>query len=678
MPARLSGEPRHAASLPLLLGASLAIGAGPALATDFNITGSSSSAQTLGSASGQTGTVAAGATLSVSGSPVAVTISGNDATLTNLGSIIQTGTGRVIRDNTGVSNLVVTNGSATNSNALMQAADADVIQMNKSPASVILYNYGTLTSLNASKGGSQAVDYNAIQSGNNVVYNYATGVIQARDADAVRPGVNGVINNYGTILATNTTDTGDDGIDAQNNTGVVVNNYSTGSITGARHGITGGAASNSVLFTTTINNDLGGSIIGNNGSGINLDGFNANQTATIVNHGTIQGNGVTGDGDGIDVDGVVNITNTGTIKSLNAFSATSVAQSEGITVGGGTIVNSGLIEGDVAAGNTDAVGRGITLAGVDTSGAPEAIYANSVVTNLSGGTIKGQTDSAIAVDGPASGFTVTINNNAGGTIIGGGTANAAIRTSADNDVINNAGVINGASSGKAIDMGAGNNSLHITGGSASIGGDISGGVGGINAMTIDPGAGNQFSYAGAASNFNTVEILSGHVTFSGANTYTGKTIVTGGTLTLDGSNRLSAASSLELNGGTLELANAGGPNGQTFAGLLLNDSSTIDLGETSLTFDLLNGVAAGKRLTVVDWTAATSPDYAIRFLGNDTSDPLFLALMGETSIDGQGVTYRFDGTYTDVSAVPLPGALILMMSGFGLLGGLGAHRKTAA
>jgi hypothetical protein len=38
----------------------------------------------------------------------------------------------------------------------------------------------------------------------------------------------------------------------------------------------------------------------------------------------------------------------------------------------GIIVNSGPIEGDVAAGNTNAVGRGITLAGADTSGTPEA------------------------------------------------------------------------------------------------------------------------------------------------------------------------------------------------------------------------------------------------------------------------------------------------------------------
>ena len=67
------------------------------------------------------------------------------------------------------------------------------------------------------------------------------------------------------------------------------------------------------------------------------------------------------------MDGLVHLTNTGTIRSLNAFSqpADGLAFSEGITVGGGTIVNSGTIEGSVAAGNTNAVGRGITLSGND-------------------------------------------------------------------------------------------------------------------------------------------------------------------------------------------------------------------------------------------------------------------------------------------------------------------------
>ena len=512
----------------------LVIGSQPVFAASFTVTsGTDTAAKTLGSGAGQTGSVSSGATLAVSGSTVAVTVSGNSATLTNLGTITQTGTGRVIRDNTGVTGLVVTNGSVTNSAALMKAADADVIQMNVANGGVTLNNYGTMTSLNASNAGSQAVDFNAIVTGSNIVNNFSTGFLLASEADAVRPGVNGVINNYGTIKATTTTGSSSDGIDAQTNTGVSVTNFGTGLIEGARHGITGGnvlIGVNSGAYTMNVTNNSGGVIKGDNGAGINIDGINKNEVVTVINGGTITGNGVTGDGDGIDVDGLINLTNTGVIRSINSFSATTPAQSEGVTVGGGTIVNSGTIEGLVAAGNANAVGRGITIAGIDTSGTPEPIYSATTITNQSGGLIRGQSDSGIAVGGATSGFTVTVNNNAGATIQGGGVTNAAVLTGADNDTINNAGTIDGSSSGKAIEMGAGNNTLNITGGSATILGSISGGTAGTNALTIDPGAGHTFSYNGVILNFATVEIKSGSVKLFGASQYTGTTTVSGGLL----------------------------------------------------------------------------------------------------------------------------------------------------
>jgi hypothetical protein len=667
-------EPRRLLTA-LAVGTACALGAATAAAANFTISGPSTTAQTLGTGSGQTGSITATGSLAVSGTTVAVTISGNNATLTNLGSLTQTGSGRAIRDNTGVTGLTINNGSLTNSTALMQTADADVIQMNKSPASVTLNNYGSMISLNASAGGSQAVDFAAIVSGANAINNFAGALMKATEADAVRPGVNGTVYNAGTMLSVTTTGSSSDGVDAQNNTGVQITNDSTGTIEGGRHGITGGALDNTVLFTTSVTNNLGGIIKGDNGSGINLDGFNAKQTATVVNHGTITGNGVTGDGDGIDVDGLITLTNTGLIKSINAFSATTPAQSEGVTVGGGTIINSGTIEGDVAAGNTNAAGRGITLAGVDTSGTPEPIYGNSVITNQNGGLIKGQTDSAIVVGGAASGFTVTISNEAGGIIQGGGATAAAIMTGSDNDTIFNAGAINGASSGKAIDMGAGNNRLVITGGAASILGDISGGVGGSNTMTLSPGAGNSFGYAGSISNFNSVEVTGGNVTLSGVSTYTGTTLVSGGTLTLNGANRLSAASALSMNGGILALANPGGANAQTFASLSLSDNSTLDLALSSLSFNSLGTVGNGKTLTILDWSAGTSPDYTIRLLGDLSTNAAFLLLIGATTIDGLSATYQFDGTYTDIKPVPLPGTYALLLSGLGVVGAAVRRRR---
>ncbi len=483
------------------------------------IDGTVTAAQTISTG---TGTVASTGDLEVSGSAVAITVTGS-CTVENNGIINQTGTGRGIRDNTGGLTLTMEN----NAGALLQAADADPIQMNKSSSSISFDNQGSIISLNASAGGSQAIDWTAITTGSNTLHNFDTGFIEAFEADGVRPGVNGIVLNEGIIKSITTMGNSSDGIDAQTNSGIEITNSDNGLVEGGRHGVTGGAVDDTVNFTMSVTNEINSTIQGDDGSGMNIDGFNANGVVTIQNDGTITGDGITGDGDGVDVDGLVDLTNTGVIISLNAFSDVPGGASEGVTTGGGSIVNSGTIEGDVVEGNVNAVGRGITLAGVDTSGSPEAIYADSTVTNS--GLIKGQTDSGIIVLGPASGFTVTINNNAGGKIEGGGDVAAAVQTGADNDTLNDSGAIVADSSGKAIDLGDGDDVLNVTGGSASITGDISGGTG-TNTFTIDPGPGNSFAYAGAISDFNSVEIKSGLVTLSGASSYTGTTTISGGEL----------------------------------------------------------------------------------------------------------------------------------------------------
>jgi autotransporter-associated beta strand protein len=511
-----------------------------AAGASFNITGASTTAQTL--ASGQSGTINLNSSLIVSSTSNAITVTGN-ATIVNDGILEQTASGsnaaRDIRDNTGNLTLTVTN----NVGALMQTQDDDVIQMNKASSNVTFNNYGTLNSINQSAGGAQAIDFNAITTGTNILNNYSTGVIEANEADAVRPGVNGQVYNDGLILATNNPGSTDssDGIDAQSNTGISIVNDSNGSVQGARHGITGGNTdvTTNGAYTMSVTNNAGGVIQGNDGSGINIDGFNANEVVTVVNHGTIIGNGVTRDGDGVDVDGLVNITNTGTIESAHAYDD----NSEGITVGGGTIVNSGTIVGLNSATNADGtantgIGRGITLAGIDkdpTTGNPipiEGIYGNTTVTNS--GLIRGQSDSAIAVTGAANAFTVTITNQAGGTLEGGGATAAAVFMGANNGTLINYGTITADSSNLAVDLGSGNSSLQILGGAAQVNGNISGGTG-TSTLTINPGSGNSFSYAGSISNFASVEIDSGTTTLNGASTYTGNTTLNGGTLVLGNS-----------------------------------------------------------------------------------------------------------------------------------------------
>jgi hypothetical protein len=196
-----------------------------AWATTFEVTNGQTDPNAKTLATGQTGTVDAGGTLSVAGATDAISVTGN-ATLTNNGTIVQTGTGRGIRDNTGKLTLTVTNSAG----ATIQTADADVIQMNKKNSNITFNNAGTLISLNASAGGSQAIDFNAITTGTNVLNNAATGVIEANEADAVRPGVNGVVNNDGIIRSTNNPGSTDssDGVDLQSNSGITVNNATTG------------------------------------------------------------------------------------------------------------------------------------------------------------------------------------------------------------------------------------------------------------------------------------------------------------------------------------------------------------------------------------------------------------------------------------------------------------------
>ena len=669
------------ARAPFVLVPLLAVLAAPALAADIVIGANSTSAQSL--AASQKLTVNAGASLTVGGGTVAVTLKGNGATVDNQGTISQVGTGRAIRDNTGVTGITINNGSATNSAAQMLTADADVVQMNVSPASVTLNNYGAMVSSNASKGGAQAVDFSAVASGANVVNNYATGLLKALEADAVRPGANGVVNNGGTILSITTTGSSSDGIDGQANSGIVVNN--SGKVQGGRHGITGGAVDANTAYTMSVTNALGGVIQGDNGSGINLDGFNGKQVVSVNNAGLIVGHGVTGDGDGVDVDGLVHLINTGVIRSLNAVpeAGESVAFSEGLSVGGGTIVNAGTIEGLVAPGNAAGKGIGITLTGNDiTSGLDagnrDGLYGDTVVTNQAGGLVRGSNSSAIVAKGLPSGFALSIDNQAGATLQGGGTTDAAVQLGADAATVHDAGRIDGSSSHVAIAGGSGNLSVAIAGGQAVVLGDIVGGVGAVNRMTIAPGAGNTFAYASGISNFASVEIASGTVVLTGQNTYMGTTTVdAGATLALQGVNRLAAGSALDLEGGTLRLVDVAGANGQSFAVLSLGQDSAIALGGSSLTVDALGNIVAGKTLTVSDWLASTSPDYALRFSGDLTHDAAFLALMAGTTIDGLGARVAFDGTYTDVTAVPEPANLALLLAGLGLAGVVARRRKQA-
>lgn len=501
----------------LILGLALPL---VASATSFTISTNSTTAQTLGSGAGQTGTVDAGKSLTLGGSTVAVTISGNNALLTNNGTINQTGSGRAVDLNTNNISATVTN----NAGASILTVNTDAIRVNNANSAITINNSGTI----AVSNGGQALDLAAITTAANVVNNFAGGVISAVGEDAIRPGNNGVVNNAGTISATPIVTAGDasgsDAIDLRTNRSVIVTN--SGTITG-RHGIATDGA-NTGPSSLTLTNNAGGVVSALNGSGVNIDGVALNVTANVTNafgatiKGGVLASTLAGDGDGVDVDGILTLDNSGDILGLGAKgngSDTGANNAEAVSIGGGTITNraSGRIVGsslaaDAANGDVTRGGNGILA---DNSSGGSAIAATSI-TNA--GLIQGKTGFGIKLVGNQNDI---IDNHTGGVIQGGKTASAAgyaavVDMGGGNDTFKNAGsvITDGGSANGAISLGAGNDKLTITGG--SITGHIDGGLD-TDQVRFELGAGNSYTQSGNVVGFEQMDFVSGKVAMNQGN-----------------------------------------------------------------------------------------------------------------------------------------------------------------
>jgi len=634
-----------------LLGASAQAGAG------FIIDSTVTVAQTLSSGTGE---VTAAGTLSVSGTALAISVT-DSAAIANRGVIEQTGTGRAIRIDQNNRTLTVTNAAG----ARISSADADTFQVNKANVAVTLENFGTLRSSNASQGGAQVVDWNAVTTAANTLTNRTGGLIEAAAADAVRPGVNGVIDNAGTIAALPVVEGtapdrvagSSDGIDTQSRSGVQITN--TGAISG-RHGITGGDTGAPIAITVT--NRAAGTIEGLNGSGINID--NAGSTANVVNHGSITGRFDAtrfdvGDGDGVDVDGTVDLTNAGLIRGTDASGG---SNPEGVSIGGGTVVNQAgaQITGESTLGN-GAKGQGLL---VDDSNGGNALAATRI-TNA--GLIRGYQGFAVKLIGD---FADTIDNQAGGTLRGAG-SEAAVQTGGGNDQLSNAGAIVG-DDGLAVDLGAGDDTLTIQGGAAGIVGAVSGGAG-TNTLILDPGVGHAFTYQGVISNFATAELRSGSAALAGAidgalSVQAGAVLAPGnsvGTLEVAGL-ALAAAGVLAIELDPLN-AQGQGTNDQ------VRVSGALDLGLADLVISLYSTPTLGQLFDLV-LKAGTAPVTG-RFAQGELVSATFenrtfwFAIDYAANADGGSA-----GNDLRLTAVPAPGSVWLF--GLGALG-LGLRRRRA-
>lgn len=477
----------------LALGACCAVSAPAAFASSISITGASTTPQTVVGTDDLT--VQSGGSLISATKTAAITwdgSSGSGPSVTNYGTIrntYDTGTksGRAID-----MSFSSANSSFTLYNALgaVISAGNDVFRINKPIGSgtVTVTNYGTMqsTGSNGDTNG-QVLDFNSNTSSTGTVTINNYGTMSAADADAIRPGNGATINNWGSIQGNSTGDTGNDGIDYQDtgNTGTV-NNYSTGSITGARHGITAKEA-------ITVYN--AGLIEGKAGSGLNIDNTTDAPVMSVTNTATgrIIGNSVGGaDGDGIDIDHLAKIDNYGQIKALGLASGGNL--NEAIAIGGGTINNyaGGTIYSDQRAITVDDSNLGNAFAAVD-------IYNE--------GTITGANGEAIQI------------------------------TSAVGNTLANKGTINGS-----VVMGGGNDVIDLYTGS-TLSGLLDGGAGSDTVALIGTGLGT----LGSISNVETLRVDGGTWTLSSMTNYVLESLILdGGNLSLDSGQAFSVHASTVL------------------------------------------------------------------------------------------------------------------------------------
>ncbi len=452
------------------------------------------------------------------------------------------------------------------------------------------------------------------------VTNNAGATIGAANNDAVRLTPNSTVNNSGRIIAQSVGGaTGNDGVDFQDVGAGTVNNFATGTITGARHGIAG-------KQNITVTN--AGTITGVLGSGINLDTLSGTTTITNQAGGTITGNAAgTTDGDSIDVDFLVNIDNAGTIRALGTSNSGSLT--EALAIGGGTVVNR-------AGGLITSAQRAITA---DDSNLGNAFGATTIDNS---GTITGDNGQAIAITGT---FADTLTNR--------GTINGSVVLGDGADIFNN---VAGSTNSSTIDGGNGADTVNLLGTGA---GTLVGATG-FETLNVQSGS---WTLAETESYLSGVTVASGSTLRLGSGGTTGdlvaSTLADNGTLVFNRSNLLlfttaiSGSGSVELRGtgrtqltgvntyaggttlygGNLDLfgATAAGSGAIAFAAAT---ASTLLIGANVTIGNTLVGFDADDRIDLAGFNAATTvADF------NTSTNVLAVD-------DGQGhsTTLRFSGS----------------------------------
>jgi fibronectin-binding autotransporter adhesin len=445
---------------------------------------------------------------------------------------------------------------------------------------VDLYGGGTLNNTGSVTGDYIGVELGQTGTVNNAVGGAITGldgnaIYAVAGATIINDGVlaSGVGSGYDAVYVTtdgslaNTGTITGDGAAVQFNGSATVTNSATGTISGNNGSaifIEGaGTLTNAGVLTSTNNEAVailqGGSVT-NTGTitglytGVQLGSSSHPLGGTIVNSGTIQ---ATFDGGtGVYTAGAATVTNNAGATIAATLTAGSGSWGVQSDLGALTLTNAGTIQGDAgvvldAGGTVTNASTGV-ITGTTTAINSGAGGASGAVNIANAGVITGG-DYAIQLTGA---YDNTITLQAGSTTTG------LISTDSGNDSLTLAGASTGG-----VNLGAGNNTLTLVSG-ASAGGTLDGGSGGTNALILSGAT------SGVVSGSQLVDFATATKTGAGTWSLTGATsgltaswTVQQGILSVANDAALGSGS-LTINGGAEFQATAttGGTRAVTIAG----------------------------------------------------------------------------------------------------------------
>lgn len=344
-------------------------------------------------------------------------------------------------------------------------------------------------------------------------------------------------------------------------------------------------------------------------------GANLNTGGTTINSGTLRlGNGASMTGSIID-HGTLQVNRSTDLTMTNVISGTGVLTAQGAGIltlsssnsyTGGTTIGLSAGAGIVRAAATGALGAGIVQLDSTGNGSTARLELIGGITLANDVFVPMRTNASVALQN------ISGNNQITGDILlvaGGNTA--IFQSDAGTLTIN------------TLSAASGSRSPTLTGaGNGVVSGAISNGAGTIS--LVKSGAGTW--------------------TLGGSNTYTGTTTINAGTLALSAADRIASASNMTLNGGIFA---TGGFN-ESLGTLALSDNSSIDLGAgvSTLSYSGAATFAAGKALSITNWTSGTDRI----FVGNSAS--LTTTQLAQITFSGSAATQLPTGEVVPIASLP--------------------------